>query len=118
MVKMGGDAESNLEMRCSADEAWYDGTLGFGTEAKDFVKVHFDDFGEDEDETFPSAILFDPVDLKKHVRVRSQQLQDTQCSLVGEGKFICGCLQDGDGADRRYYDAKVISVSACVRTQM
>lgn len=116
MVKMGGDAGSNLEMRCSVDEAWYDGTLGFETEAKDFVKVHFNDFGEDEDETFPTSILFDHVDLIKRVRVRSQQLQDTQCSLVGEGKFICGCLDDGE--DRRYYDAKVVSVSACFCTQM
>lgn len=106
---MGEEAESNLEMRCSADEAWYDGTLRVSPDSKDLIVVHFNDFDEEEDETFHGSELSDPAKLRSRVRVRSVQLQDSQCRRVYETQKICGCLDDGE--DRKYYDAKVISVS-------
>jgi hypothetical protein len=105
---MGDDAESNLEMRCTADEAWYDGTLRVSPESKDLIVVHFNDFDDDEDETFHRSELLDPARLRSRVRVRSLQLQDAQCNIVYEDQKICGCLDDDE--DRKYYDAKVTTV--------
>lgn len=106
---MGDDAESNLEMRCTADEAWYDGTLRVSPESKDLIVVHFNDFDDDEDETFHRSELLDPARLRSRVRVRSLQLQDAQCNRVYPGQKICGCLDDDE--DRKYYDAKVTTIT-------
>lgn len=111
---MGEEAESNLEMRCSADEAWYDGTLKISRDSKSIV-VHFNDFDDDEDETFDRSELEDPEKLRSRVRMRSVQLQDSQCRRVYDRQKICGCLDDGE--DRKYYDAEVSSVSACFLLQ-
>ncbi len=106
---MGDEPESNLEMRCS-DGAWYDGILRVSPVSKDLIVVHFNDFGEDDDETFHRSELRDPAKLRSKVRVRSVQLQDSQCRTVYETQKVCGCFDDGD--DRKYYDAEVTSVSA------
>lgn len=97
--------DSNLEMKCSVDEAWYDGTL---SRVKGQIIVHFKDFDEDE-ESLEMSVLTDPAKLRSRVRVRSTQLQDSECKKVRTNQRICGCLDDGE--NRRYYDAEVVSVS-------
>lgn len=96
--------DSNLEMKCSVDEAWYDGTL---SRVKGQIIVHFKDFDEDE-ESLEMSVLTDPAKLRSRVRVRSTQLQDSECKKVRTNQRICGCLDDGE--NRRYYDAEVVSI--------
>ena len=106
--KMGNKVESKLEMRCS-DGAWYDGTLRVSPRDKYTIIVHFNDFDEDEDETFSKWDVRDPAKLRSKVRVQSIQLQDQQCKSVSKDQKICGCLDNGE--ERKYYDAEVTGVS-------
>ena len=92
----------------SGDDAWYDVSIEL---AGSYLKVHYEEFGEEDDEKLPLEEEFQTVeDVRSRFRFSSKQLQDHHCEEVKEGLGICACCSS-NGEDNRFFDAVVEQVS-------
>lgn len=91
----------------SADGAWYDVAIEL---TGLHLKVHYEEFDEDDDENLRWEKEFKTVDgVRSRFRFSSQQLQDQHCERVKEGMNICASCSS-DGEDNRFFDAVVEQV--------
>jgi hypothetical protein len=98
----------SLEILSSTDRAWYDGDISLEGPR---VRVHFDGFGSNHDEFLEGDYLQRARKLLKTVRLRSKQLQDSECNKVDVGTIVCANYKTPDGTESRYYDARMLMVS-------
>lgn len=95
--------EAVLEFKAK-DGAWYAGTATF---KGPFLHVHFEHFPDDEDELWLPARFKTPSDVKKMIRPASQPMQDSQCSSLLPGIFLCVACRHPGSDCFEYYDAKL-----------
>ncbi|GLJ15807.1 hypothetical protein SUGI_0260630 [Cryptomeria japonica] len=94
--------EVQLEFK-SDDNAWYDVSLKIkGSE----LLVHYLQFPEEEDDTFPVEYFKSVEDFRSRFRFSSQQLQDQNCGRVKGRMNICASYGK-ENEDIRFYNAVV-----------
>ncbi|BBN07144.1 hypothetical protein MPTK1_4g01400 [Marchantia polymorpha subsp. ruderalis] len=108
---------AQLEVKCVADEAWYNADVEILDQG---ILVRYDGFDEDDE-------FWDIAYLRKHaghvqdvIRLSSSQLQDEQCRSVKEGMVVCarGVLENDDEEEDgekeeevKYFDARIVNVA-------
>lgn len=97
-----------LEFR-SGDDAWYDVSVKLIKPS--YLKVHYPEFPEDEDEMLQLEDIKTSEDVKSRFRIVSRQLQDQHCDQVKEGMVICASCSSNEGKDFSFFDATVEQVS-------
>lgn len=91
----------------SADGAWYDVAIEL---TGPHLKVHYEEFDEDDDENLRWEKEFKTVDdVRSRLRFSSKQLQDQHCERLKEGMNICASFST-DGEDNKFFDAVVEQV--------
>ncbi|CAM6127549.1 unnamed protein product [Calypogeia fissa] len=96
-----------LEMVSQSDGAWYDGDVSLeGSQ----LRIHFNGFGSEDDEFWEGEHIQSLIKIREIVRLRSKQLQDSQCTRVVGGMIVCANFQTSDGVESKYYDARVLMV--------
>eukprot|EP00250_Pteridium_aquilinum_P005041 c1519_g1_i1 orf=752-2653(+) len=95
--------EAVLEFK-ARDGAWYAGTAVF---EGPFLRIHFEHFPEEEDERWLPQKFKSPQDVKKMIRPASQPMQDSQCSGLRRGAFLCVACRRSNSECFEYYDAKL-----------